>query len=262
MHAPAPLPAPCPRLRLGPVGNAEVLNRTHAGMPAEDLLADMIGCEYRGEIALVSSFGADAAVLLHMISRIDPATPVLFLETGMLFPETLAYQQDLAARFGLTDVRLIRPNPQDLEMLDADASLHADNPDGCCYLRKTLPLRRALDGFTASITGRKRHQAATRAALPLFEADGTRHLKINPLANWTADEVRAYFTRHDLPRHPLVARGYPSIGCAPCTTPVAPGEDARAGRWRGLSKTECGIHFDGKQWVREERTDNVRKGFF
>ena len=252
---------PCRRLRLGPVGNAEVLNRTHSGHAAADLLADMIRCEYRGEIALVSSFGADAVVLLHMVSRIDPATPVLFLETGMLFAETLAYQRRLARQLGLSDVRLIRADPQDIDMLDPDAGLHADNPDGCCYLRKTLPLRRALAPFAASITGRKRHQAATRAALPLFEADGTRHLRINPLANWSPANVRDYIVTHDLPRHPLVARGYPSIGCAPCTTPVARGEDPRAGRWRGSDKTECGIHFDGRQWVRTDRSDRVRKGF-
>ena len=252
---------PCRRLRLGPVGNAEVLNRTHAGHAVADLLSEMILCEYRGEIALVSSFGADAAVLLHMVSRIDPATPVLFLETGMLFAKTLSYQRDLARHLGLTKVRLIRPDPQDIDMLDPDAGLHADNPDGCCYLRKTLPLRRALAPFAASITGRKRHQAATRAALPLFEADGTPHLRINPLANWAPADVRDYIVAHDLPRHPLVARGYPSIGCAPCTTPVAKGEDPRAGRWRGSDKTECGIHFDGRQWVRTDRPDRVRKGF-
>ncbi len=252
---------PCKPLRLGPVGNAEVLNRIHAENSAEALLDHVIRCEYAGEIALVSSFGADAAVLLHMVARVDPATPVLFLETGMLFPETLAYQQDLAERFGLSDVRLIRPDPQDLEMLDPGADLHADNPDGCCYIRKTLPLRRALAPFAASITGRKRHQAATRAALPLFEAESGPRLKVNPLARWSAEDVRAYFDRHALPRHPLVALGYPSIGCAPCTTPVAPGEDARAGRWRGTAKAECGIHFDGKAWVRAPRTDHVRKSF-
>jgi phosphoadenosine phosphosulfate reductase len=252
---------PCKPLRLGPVGNAEVLNRIHAESTAEALLDHVIRCEYPGEIALVSSFGADAAVLLHMVSRIEPGTPVLFLETGMLFPETLAYQQDLAARFGLSDVRLIRPDSQDIEMLDPGDGLHAENPDGCCYIRKTLPLRRALSPFAASVTGRKRHQAATRAALPLFEAENGPRLKVNPLARWSAEDVRAYFDRHALPRHPLVARGYPSLGCAPCTTPVAPGEDARAGRWRGRDKTECGIHFDGTRWIREPQPNHVRKGF-
>ena len=251
----------CKPLRLGPVGNAEVLNRVHADSSAQALLEHVIGCEYPGEIALVSSFGADAAVLLHMVSRIEPATPVLFLETGMLFPETLAYQQDLAERFGLTDVRLIRPDAQDVEMLDPGGDLHGENPDGCCYIRKTLPLRRALAPFAASITGRKRHQAATRAALPLFEAEGGPRLKVNPLARWSAAEVRAHFEAHDLPRHPLVAKGYPSIGCAPCTTAVAEGEDPRAGRWRGQDKVECGIHFDGTRWVRRSRPNHVRRSF-
>ncbi|MEM1299482.1 MAG: phosphoadenylyl-sulfate reductase [Pseudomonadota bacterium] len=255
------MPEPCRRFRLGPVGNAQVLNRTHAALRAEDLLADMIQCEYRGELALVSSFGADAVVLLHMISRIDTATPVLFLETGMLFAETLDYQRHVAEVLELREVRLIRPDSQDIEMLDPGADLHGDNPDGCCYLRKTLPLRRALEPFAASITGRKRHQAATRAALPLFEADGAHHLKINPLANWRAEQVRGNTVDNDLPRHPLVAKGYPSIGCAPCTTPVGDGEDPRAGRWRGQDKVECGIHFDGKQWVRQDSSDHVRKGF-
>ncbi|MEM7057990.1 MAG: phosphoadenylyl-sulfate reductase [Pseudomonadota bacterium] len=246
--------------RLGPTGNAEVLNRTHAGHTAEDLLSDMIKREYRNEIALVSSFGADAVVLLRMVSKIAPDLPVLFLETGMLFPETLAYQQQLAEELGLTDVRLIKPDHQDLEMLDPDASLHQENNDGCCYLRKTLPLRRALEPFAASITGRKRHQAATRAELPLFEPEGQR-LKINPLINWTPDQVHAYIRDNNLPRHPLVDRGFPSIGCAPCTTPVAPGEDPRAGRWRGQDKIECGIHFDGAKWRPQKRENRISKAF-
>lgn len=252
---------PCKPLRLGPVGNAEVLNRMHAESPAEALLENVIRCEYPGEVALVSSFGADAAVLLHMVARVEPATPVLFLETGMLFPETLAYQKELARKFGLTDVRLIRPDAQEVQMLDPAGDLHGGDPDGCCQLRKTLPLRRALAPFAASITGRKRHQAETRAALPLFEVEPGPRLKVNPLARWSANEVRSYFDRHDLPRHPLVAHGYPSIGCAPCTTPVGKGEDPRAGRWRGHDKTECGIHFDGKRWVSEPRPNHVRKSF-
>jgi phosphoadenosine phosphosulfate reductase len=256
------MPDPCQQLRLGPIGNAEVLNRVHAESEVKGLLTDMIRCEYKGEIALVSSFGADAAVLLHLVARIDRATPVLFLETGMLFAETLSYQKTLAAQLGLSNVRLIRPDPQDVEMLDPDEDLNSHNPDGCCYLRKTLPLRRALEPFAASITGRKRHQATTRAGLPLFEADAKAgHLKINPLAGWRPEDIRGYIVKNDLPRHPLVAKGFPSIGCAPCTTPVSPGEDMRAGRWRGQGKTECGIHFDGKLWVRENKPASVRKSF-
>lgn len=243
-------PSP-PFRRLSPHGNALVLNRVHAESAPEVLLADVIGAQYPGSVALVSSFGAESAVLLHMVAAIDPATPVLFLETGMLFAETLAYQRDLAARLGLADVRLIRPDPADLAGDDPDATLHRDNPDGCCFIRKTLPLRRALAPFGAWITGRKRAQATTRAELALFEEDRESGLlKVNPLAFWGTAETRAYMDRHRLPRHPLLARGYASIGCAPCTTPIRPGEDPRAGRWRDSGKLECGIHFDGERWVR------------
>lgn len=245
---------PVPRTpfpRLSPHANAQVLNRVHAGTDPNVLLDDVIRHQYPGGIALVSSFGADSAVLLHMVARIDRATPVLFLETGMLFPETLAYQQELAAHLGLTDLRLIRPDRQDLALDDPDNALHRENTDGCCFLRKTVPLRRALAPFGAWITGRKRAQSATRAELDLFEEDRENGcLKVNPLANWDAGMLRAYMQAHALPAHPLVARGYPSIGCAPCTTPVRPGEDPRAGRWRDQAKQECGIHFDGEKWVR------------
>jgi len=239
-----------PFRRLSPHANAQVLNRVHAASEASVLLDDVIRQQYWQGVTLVSSFGADSAVLLHMIAQIDRATPVLFLETGMLFPETLAYQHELALRLGLTDVRLIRPDPDDLANEDPDGRLHAENTDGCCFIRKTLPLRRALEPFGAWITGRKRAQAATRAGLELFEEDRENGLlKVNPLAYWDSAMVRAYMSEHALPTHPLVARGYPSIGCMPCTTPVRPGEDPRAGRWRDSGKVECGNHFDGKKWV-------------
>ena len=242
---------PVPFRRLSPHANAMVLNRVHGASDPQVLLEDAIRHQYPGGIALVSSFGADSAVLLHMVARIDPATPVLFLETGMLFPETLDYQRTLAAELGLTNLRLIRPDAGDLALDDPDGTLHRENTDGCCFLRKTLPLRRALAPFGAWITGRKRAQAATRAGLDLFEEDRENGLlKVNPLAHWDGAMVRAYMERHALPPHPLVARGFPSIGCAPCTTPVREGEDPRAGRWRGAAKVECGIHFDGEKWVR------------
>jgi len=242
---------PTPFRRLSPHANAQVLNRVHGASAPEVLLEDVIRDQYRQGVALVSSFGADSAVLLHMVAQIDRTTPVLFLETGMLFPETLDYQQGLASRLGLTDLRLIRPDPADLASDDADGTLHQENTDACCFIRKTLPLRRALEPFGAWITGRKRAQAATRAGLELFEEDRENGLlKVNPLAHWDGAMVRAYITKHALPPHPLVARGFPSIGCAPCTTPVAEGEDPRAGRWRASGKVECGIHFDGEKWVR------------
>lgn len=226
------------------------LVRAHAGAPAEVVLAAALEL---GDVALVSSFGADSVVLLHMAARIDRAVPVLFLETGMLFTETLAYQRDVAATLGLRDARVLRPEPEDLFLHDPDGDLHGRDPDLCCTLRKARPLERALHGFDAWVTGRRRAQSAGRSALPLFEADGGR-IKANPLAAWSAADLAAYMDAHALPRHPLVARGYPSLGCAPCTTRVAPGEDPRAGRWRGREKTECGIHFAGGAVVRPDGT--------
>lgn len=194
-----------------------------------------------GRVALVSSFGAESAVLLHIVSRIDPSLPVVFLDTGRLFAETLEYRTRLAERFGLTDVRTVAPDPDRLASDDPHRALWMTNPDLCCHIRKTEPLNRALQGFDAWFTGRKRFQNALRARLGLFEADGER-IKVNPLIGWSPVDLRDYAARHDLPEHPLVAKGYPSIGCVPCTTRVAADEDQRSGRWRGLEKTECGIH--------------------
>jgi phosphoadenosine phosphosulfate reductase len=210
-------------------------------LDAEELLRLSIKDLFSGRIALVSSFGADSAVLLHMVSEIDRATPVLFLDTLHLFPETLAYRDMLISRLGLTHVVTLQPDRDLLAKDDPENFLWSQNPDRCCEIRKVLPLAKALKNYDAWITGRKRFQAATRAALPLFEEDGAR-IKVNPLANWTQDDLVAYSGKHDLPPHPLVAKNYLSIGCLPCTSPVRPGEDARAGRWRGRGKTECGVH--------------------
>ncbi|WP_416916128.1 MAG: phosphoadenylyl-sulfate reductase [Roseicyclus sp.] len=204
-----------------------------------------------GSVALVSSFGAELVVLLHMVAVVNPATPVLFVDTQMLFPETLAYQREVAERLGLSDLRIIRATPVRLAASDPEGDLHRRDPDACCALRKTEPLERALAPFDAWITGRKRFQSGTRAALAFFEEEtGTGRIKINPLAHWAPEDVADYMVNNRLPRHPLVARGYPSIGCAPCTTPVKPGEDPRAGRWRGSDKEECGIHFVDGRMVR------------
>jgi len=209
---------------------------------APAVLARVIRTHGAGRVALVSSFGAESVVLLHLVSRIDRSLPVLFLDTEMLFAETLAYQAEVAERLGLTDVRRIRPDAAGLAAWDPDGSLHRADPETCCALRKTAPLGEALLGFDAWITGRKRRQGGVRAGLDVFERDADGRLKVNPLAFWSKSDLRAYMDRHALPRHPLVARGYLSVGCAPCTTPVAVGEDERAGRWRGSAKTECGIH--------------------
>ncbi|MFV1876947.1 phosphoadenylyl-sulfate reductase [Nioella sp.] len=200
-----------------------------------------------GRIALVSSFGAEFVVLLHMVSVIDPATPVLFVDTQMLFPETLTYQQEVARQLGLKDVRTIHASKISLLAGDPDGTLHTHSTDACCDLRKVRPMEAALAPFDSWITGRKRFQSGTRAALDFFETEGDIRIKINPLAHWAPEDVQDYMVNNRLPRHPLVAKGYPSIGCAPCTSPVKPGEDPRAGRWRGAEKEECGIHFiDGR----------------
>ena len=194
-----------------------------------------------GKVALVSSFGAESAVLLHMVARIRPDLPVLFLDTGKLFGETRRYRDQLVSLLGLTDVRSIAPDPAAIAKADPKGILWSQDPNACCALRKTLPLRAALAPFDAWFTGRKAFQAASRAQLPVLElADGK--FKINPIARWSKHDIEAYFAKHDLPRHPLEADGYLSIGCMPCTSRVAPGEDARSGRWRGQDKIECGIH--------------------
>jgi phosphoadenosine phosphosulfate reductase len=207
------------------------------------MLADLFAHPPFERIALVSSFGAESAVLLHLVSQIDKAVPLIFVNTQKIFGETLAYRDELAERLGFTDLRVYRPDPHLLAARDATSLRWSYDPDGCCDLRKTEPLRRALTGFDAWISGRKGFQAKTRAALPRFEVDEGR-LKVNPLADWDKARLDAYFADHDLPRHPLEAQGYPSIGCSPCTSKVQPGEDPRAGRWRGWDKVECGIHGD------------------
>jgi len=196
-----------------------------------------------GKVALVSSFGAESVVLLHLVSVMAPETPVLFIDTRMLFPETLDYQRDLAEKLNLCDIRTIRANPVRVEFEDPDGTLHQFNTDACCHVRKVEPLDRVLKEFDGWITGRKRYQGNTRQEVDFFEAEGDIRIKVNPLAHWGREDLEEYIINNRLPRHPLVARGYPSIGCAPCTSAVKPGEDPRAGRWRGSQKSECGIHF-------------------
>jgi phosphoadenosine phosphosulfate reductase len=218
---------------------AELNARLRDASPQEILAAAV---ERMGDrVALVSSFGAESAVLLHMLAQIKPDLPVLFLDTGMLFGQTLDYRKTLAARLGLTDVRDLRPQYQDLAVNDPSANLWRTDTDACCHIRKVLPLDRALAEFDGWITGRKRFQGGERLRLQVVE-QGERHLKFNPLANWTKAQLDAYAAEHDLPPHPLVEFGYPSIGCWPCTQPVEEGQDERSGRWAGSQKTECGIH--------------------
>ncbi|TVR99788.1 MAG: phosphoadenylyl-sulfate reductase [Rhodospirillales bacterium] len=237
-----------PTATADPVGFARSLDAAYADADAEELLAAMIGQVFTGRIALTSSFGAEAAVLLHLVARVDPATPVIFLNTGKLFGETLRYRDTLVGRLGLTDLRSLTPDAKRIDDLDADGVLWYGNPDMCCYIRKVEPLERALDGFIATITGRKGFHGGDRSDLPRVEAADDGRFKVNPLARWRKEDVESYFAAHDLPRHPLEADGFLSIGCMPCTDRVAPGEDIRAGRWRGREKSECGIHLPKGRW--------------
>ena len=223
-----------------PEAQAVALNAQYYDADAETLLRAALTL-YKGRIALVSSFGAESAALLHMVAKIDSATPVIFLDTGRLFAHTLLYRNELARRLGLTDLRTAHPRAALVAQEDPDRLLAYSNPDMCCWIRKVDPLDTALEPFSAWITGRKRHQASTRSALMSFEVDGGR-IKVNPLADWTGEDVARYLDDHNLPPHPMVADGYPSIGCIPCTSRVVEGEDERAGRWRGKAKVECGIH--------------------
>ena len=197
--------------------------------------------EFGDKLAIVSSFGAESAVLLHLAAQVDPSIPVLFLDTGMQFGQTLDYRKALASRLGLTDVRDLRPRFQDLATQDPDSNLWRRDTDACCNIRKVIPLDLAPEGFEGWITGRKRFQGGDRLRLQVVEETPS-HVKFNPLANWTKTDIDAYAAEHDLPAHPLVAQGFPSIGCWPCTSPVEEGQDIRAGRWAGQDKSECGIH--------------------
>ena len=226
------------------------LNRMFRGSSTKEMLEAVIKGNLAGDVATVSSFGAESAVLLHLLAEVDPGVPVLFLETGKHFAETIEYRDLLVERLGLTNLQILTPDEAELAKKDESGLRWSYDPDGCCEIRKVKPLEKALDRFDASFTGRKAFQSSTRANLPRFEvdtSDAQGRLKINPLIDWSAEDIAAYFERHDLPRHPLVAKGFPSIGCEPCTHKVAPGEDPRSGRWKGWDKTECDIHKPGEE---------------
>jgi phosphoadenosine phosphosulfate reductase len=220
---------------------ADQLDRALVEASPAEIIAAALRTVDREQLAIVSSFGAESAALLKIAADVDPAIPVLFLDTGHLFEETLAYRDTLIAALGLRDVRSIKPLEEDLSRVDPDRELWFSDPDACCRIRKVEPLARALKPFRAWINGRKRFQGGLRAAIPVVEEDGAR-LKFNPFANVSREELAAIYAYAKLPPHPLVAKGFLSVGCMPCTSRTAPDEDSRAGRWRGQSKTECGIH--------------------
>ncbi|GAC1620949.1 MAG: phosphoadenylyl-sulfate reductase [Bradyrhizobium sp.] len=220
---------------------AEALDRALRGASPAQVIARALQTVGRDRLAVVSSFGTESAALLKVMTEVDAAIPVIFLDTGWLFEETLVYRDTLIEKLGLRDVRSVKPQDETLSREDPDRELWFSNPDACCRIRKVEPLARALAPFTGWINGRKRFQGGVRAALPVVEQDGAR-LKFNPFANTSREDVEAIYRLSNLPPHPLTASGYLSVGCMPCTSRTSPDEDARAGRWRGRAKTECGIH--------------------
>jgi phosphoadenosine phosphosulfate reductase len=220
------------------------LNGMFDEMDAVGVLRYAVSDVLPGDLAIVSSFGADSAVLLHLVAQVDPSMPVYFLETGKHFAETLDYVETLKKHLGLINVHAIHPNSEDVKRFDPHGDLWETDPDSCCHIRKTEPLEPITEQYGGWVTGRKRFQTKERGVLPHFELTSDDRIKVNPLAYFSDADVIEYRQKHNLPEHPLYAKGYKSIGCAPCTSAVAEGEDARAGRWRGLNKKECGIHFD------------------
>jgi phosphoadenosine phosphosulfate reductase len=218
-----------------------LLQAKAAGRDASGIVQLALKESFPGRTAIISSFGSESVVLLHLVAQIDPTTPILFLNTGKLFGETLRYRDRLQDELGLTDVRSIGPHPADRASLDSDGTLWSRDTDACCDFRKVVPIKHALVGFDAQITGRKRFQTKERAGMQAVEFFEGR-FRFNPLAEWTLQDLDDYTLAHKLPRHPLVDDGYPSIGCMPCTRRVAAGGGYRDGRWAGLDKDECGIH--------------------
>ena len=236
--------------------DADALNARFAGTGTIEMLRTLFAEGILGNTAVVSSFGTESAVLLDLVARVKPDVPVIFVDTLKMFPETLAYRVTLLDRVGLTNRVVITPDPAMLEKKDSTNLRWSYDPDGCCAIRKVEPLARAKQGLDSWISGRKAFQSQTRAALPRFEIEEGR-LKVNPLGDWHKADLDAYFEARDLPRHPLEAEGYLSIGCAPCTSIVQDGEDPRAGRWRGWEKVECGIHGEPLVDPDDHRNDPV-----
>jgi phosphoadenosine phosphosulfate reductase len=234
-------PAPHISFEQGVLPPADALDRALRNASPQDVIAAALKAVGREKLALVSSFGTQSAALLKVMADVDPAMPVIFLDTGWLFEETLAYRDTLIAKLGLRDVRSIKPSEETLSREDPERDLWFNNPDSCCRIRKVEPLQRALQPFDGWINGRKRFQGGLRTGIAIVEQDGAR-LKFNPFANVSREEIEATFKSSSLPPHPLSASGYLSVGCMPCTSRTSADEDERAGRWRGRPKTECGIH--------------------
>lgn len=228
--------------------NLNSLNGRFERLHARDLLR-WGATTFRHDIVMATSFGPSGIVMLHMLSQLRLKMPVFYLQTDLLFPETMALRDALTERLGIEFVEVHCGLSLEAQGEQYGQELWRSNPDLCCQLRKVNPIRRYLSDKKAWINGIRRDQAATRAQTPLVGWDNANHLlKLSPMAAWTKEQVWDYIRLHDLPYNRLHDEGYPSIGCMPCTRAVAAGEDDRAGRWAGVNKIECGIHIqpDGK----------------
>jgi phosphoadenosine phosphosulfate reductase len=224
--------------------NAKHLNdivESYAGLEGRELIRAAIK-NHPGKVALLSSFGAESSVLLHMVSEIDPSLPVIFLDTEKLFPETLTYRDKLVEEFGLTNLIDIHPDAEDIQRVDPDGVLHRFDKDLCCHFRKTVPMQKAFAPYDIIISGRKRFHGAVRSNLEFVSVQDGK-VKLEPLAASSALDLHNYMVTHHLPSHPLKLQGFRSIGCMPCTAQGGTDDNPRAGRWAGTDKTECGIHF-------------------
>lgn len=217
------------------------LNEALAAAPPAAVIEKAIEAVPAGRLAIVSSFGTESAVLLKYVADVDPALPVLFLDTGMLFEETLDYRDRLIDFLGLTEVRSLKPQIDLVARRDPDRDLWLRDTESCCHIRKVRPLSDALGAFDGWVNGRKRFHGDVRANIDYVETDG-RMLKFNPLAALARKDIEAVFEAEGLPRHPLEKLGFSSVGCMPCTSRTREGESPRAGRWRNQDRTECGIH--------------------
>lgn len=231
--------------------------RFNAAEPGFDTTAAIITWaaeHFMPRLAITSSFQTQSVALLHIMSQVQPDIPVIFLDTGYHFPETVAYRDELVERFGLT-LTIARPvTTQSDQIRQYGDALYRRDPDLCCYINKVEPMQRALRDLDAWLSGIRRDQTANRANAEPVELTKDGRVKINPLVAWTHKDLWTYIHRHDLPAHPLFSQGYLSVGCAPCTQPVTAGGDERSGRWAGQGKTECGLHTDAISKPREDQT--------
>ncbi len=223
--------------------NLEKLNEEFEHKKPQEIVAWALN-EFGGRLAVTSSFGPESGTLLHMVSEVNPATPVLFLETGFHFPETLEYKETLTRLFGLTNVIDLRADAKKRDDLIADYENvpYEKNPDLCCQINKVEPLDAALKNYDGWMSGIRRHQTDFRKSIRIIEEYEGEIYKIGPLVNFTSRDSWWYLKENRIPQHPLYEKGYLSIGCWPCTRPVQAGDDERSGRWAGKSKKECGIH--------------------